>query len=137
MIHQKQLLAGVDPTLVAALEDFHWGLSKWYNIQIWKGHFDEVHGNLLKSGKGVMFTVQRSGATIHAKTNKDIGEVIAWFEQTFEGLTIETLYREKFDIYLLKAKVTKAKKAKSEPTPQPETEWNALDATGLANEEAV
>ena len=85
-----------------------------------------------------MFTVQRSGATIHAKTNKDIGEVLAWFEQTFEGLTIETIHREKFDIYLLKAKVTKAKKSKSEPTPEPEVQWTVIDATAKGDEpEAV
>lgn len=129
MIHQKQLLAGVDAGLLAALEDFHWGLSKWYNIQVWKGHFDAVHGNLLKSGKGVMFTVQRSGATIHAKANKDIKDVLAWFGENYPAFEVLVIEKEKFDVFLLKGKVTA-------PAPElkPEPQWNAIDAMGLANE---
>lgn len=126
-----------------ALHHLHYGLGRQYKIQIFKGFEHEIYGDAVKTGNAVMFTIQQMQGSMHLKENNDIRQVKEWFNQSTQGVNIHVVDNKKYDIFviakrdIIKQKAVEAVKDAEghvleykEQIPMPE--WNAIDATGLA-----
>lgn len=145
MIIDSKLYYHCDHELRKALFYYMTGFGGLYKLQIYKGFEHETYGDLVKSGKAIMFTIQQMFSSANLRENKDIGQVKEWFKNSYQSFDIQTVNSEKFDLFVIaksEAFKTKEKTKKKETAPVVEQEWNSIDATGLAeqpkqNEEGV
>lgn len=127
-----------------ALHHLHYGLGRYYKIQIYKGLDHQTWGDAFQSGDAVIFTIQQMSASIHLKANNDINQVIQWFNQTTQGVDIHVIDNKKHDLFVIALRnITKPKEVEVvknteghvlEYVEKKEEEWTAIDATGLAEQ---
>lgn len=145
MIVLPQLYQNCNRTIKDALHHLHHGLGRQYKIQIYKGFEHETWGDAVKEGNAVMFTIQQMSASIHLKSNNDINQVKHWFNQTTKDVDIHVIDNKRHDIFVIAMRdILKPKEVEAIKDPeghvleyvekQPEQEWTAIDATGLAEE---
>lgn len=137
MIILPQLYQHCNQDIKNALNHLHYGLGRMYKIQIYKGFDHEVYGHAVTSGDAVMFTIQQMFGSAHLRQNNDIIQVKEWFNQTTQNIDIHVVDNKKYDIFVIaKRNLKPAVEPVIEPvielSPEPEPEWTAIDATGLA-----
>lgn len=118
MIHNEKFIQGIEPKLMEALEMFHYGLGRRYDLTILSGS-DELNQkikepswlSLVKAGKASVFAVNKFA--YRYKESREILSVIAWMEEQRPGIRIEKSSGEKWDSWM----ITFEKKKKEKPEP--------------------
>ena len=117
MILQKNLLNGVNSQISNAIESMAYSLGKFYRICLYKGHFDDTYGTIMKNGKGVMFTIEQSAGSYRYSKTAYIQNVIEWMSEAHPDIKIDTIAKNNYDLFVLtlidKTEKKKEKKEKA------------------------
>ena len=112
MIIREQLLEHANKDIQNAVIAFHYGIGRFFKIQMWKGMNDPLYGDLIQKGEAAMFTVQQSNGTVHLSMNNQLNPVIDYVLEQFPEMEIIKVPNGRYDILVVKKKAIKVKAPK-------------------------